>query len=135
MRPGQVVIFLAVVLMLWWLIATASSSQELEPITVSWEATTHRENGDELKPGELLFYRLERVDEAGAVLEEYETTPDVLQVALNIDAGSCAYFYAYSAAAPGPSCHPDQHYTLSAPSVRASNCSMGIAPNPPRHFE
>lgn len=123
-----------------WLVApTPAQAQEYETVTVSWDHVTHRENGDELPPEDLLFYEVHvnqlPVYEGDIVV--HEISPDKNQHPIQVLASECYTFTAYAAATGSPSCS-SQQYLLSAPSEAITHCTgegtLYPPPNPPREF-
>lgn len=123
------------VFMLYISVSESVRAQEYKTATLTWDPVTGREDGAELKPGELVFYEITQVDGDRHLVGTYETTPDVHEYDIQVLAGECHLFTIKSAATPGPSCKPEQTYQLSRPSGEVSNCKSDLTPKPPRNFE
>lgn len=114
-----------------------------DTVRVQWDHATEREDGTtigdpETDPdGEVLFYLIRQFEgeNFNTMTAEHEVSADRTTHDIQILAGECYQFSALTAAAPGGQvCNPTQHYQLSHPSGRVTNCKEELNPNPPREF-
>lgn len=107
--------------------------QSLHKLT--WKAPNERTNGDPLPPEEIVGYKVERINDAGSVLETVELGSDTLELAITLIPNECMVYKAYAIATDGspPSENMESGTLTSEPTDAIRICV--VPPRKPRDFQ
>lgn len=132
----------------WWVVVFAGSpaiAQTMTEVTVTWDTVTERENGELLKPEELVGYELEHRDQSSEnLIATHESDAQAVSQKLLVDMAECHTFRIRAMATGVKSCttndaEPELVTLYSEYSETVGICPTSgkpeMKPQPPRSFK